>query len=926
MFGHTSRVHRRTIALFTGSALTLAAAGIISGGAPTAEAATTFGDALTPTGQWLNPVAPQFEPDTPDAKVGQGGRSPLAQAWEVEAEHTGGNPRAARQLADVEQEAARTGRSPRQIKGSRGTQTAQLLTILVEFDDQAQDDFSDVMVPRTVFGDRTCVEGDVQSGPLHNNIPNPADSAYEDNNTFWVDDFSSEHFNRLLYSEEGITEPVRTDLNDGAGVDISGYTMRNHYLEMSKGAYSVDGAATPWVEVDHSEAWYGADRCTQDENGDYVAGPPQRMVGHPDNPAGPAALAMDAVNALMEQNPEFPLSDYDVEDQFDRDDDGIVDEPDGYVDHVVLVHAGEDKSGGGGEQGPYAIWAHSSSVIDGGEIGDTGLRLDNYIVQPEDSGVGVFSHEYGHDLGLPDLYDTSGAASSDIDFWDLMSSGSHSGPIFQSMPTHMGIWDKWVLGWADPEVIAPGDDERSVQVGQTSNTPVGTKDGVQVTLPNKTVVRATPHSGESMWWSNNDQDWADVRLQRTIDVPQAADARFWMWNDYVIESDWDFGFVEVSTDGGATWSEQKVYDADGAEVTTPDDYSDPNGRMADYGGKQYGLTGSTHGWAHHWIDLSAWAGQSVQVRMRYATDAAFLERGWYADDLSVTADGTTVWSDDAESNDGWTSEVDSFTSSAGEGWILDSGTSSAPHYYLAEWRTMDGFDEGLRYGYDTTYAPTTATDGAWKVQKVAYNAPGLLVWYRDTSYGNTNHVTSNLTAGPSGGAKGGLLLVDAHFDPLRHDGEAGEVMDGPLDNFPSRMQSSNAAFTTWGTHEAEDCFTGETPEDVYCTAIGNLGAVGTFSDALGWVPGIEVNSEGFWWRDADASTVIPSRGNQPYTTRIVNADGSPATGYYGANFGFSVAGSGNPGDAGVDYGVSMEVRRDGAGDQYAHVYVTPAQP
>ena len=60
-----------------------------------------------------------------------------------------------------------------------------------------------------------------------------------DNNTFWVPDFSPSHYNKLIYSEEGLTQRVRPDLN--GGVDLRGYTVRNHYLEMSKGKYEVDG-------------------------------------------------------------------------------------------------------------------------------------------------------------------------------------------------------------------------------------------------------------------------------------------------------------------------------------------------------------------------------------------------------------------------------------------------------------------------------------------------------------------------------------------------------------------------------------------------------------------------------------------------------------------------------------------------------------
>ena len=937
----STTVRRRTPALIAVGALTATAlAGVASVGPGVGAAATDqsrgergAGPAAVESAAWINPVAPKYKVSK-DQKVRatkRGVKSALERAWDYERKYTGGNPKAAKQLAALEQKAIKTGLNPRQIKQTKGgTQTAKLLTILVEFNEAANDDFSGVMIPKTVFEDRTCVAGNVQNGPLHNNIPDPADAPYPDNNTFWVPDFSPEHYNKLLYTKEGLTEKVRPDL-DG-GIDISGYTMRNHYLEMSRGAYDVTGAATPWVKVPHSEAWYGADRCTQDAEGKWVAGPPQRQVGHPDNPKGPGQMAIDAVVALREQVPDFPFADYDVEDQFDRDGDGNVFESDGYIDHVVLVHAGEDKSGGGGEQGPYAIWAHSSNVTGGAEIPGTGLKLDNYIVQPEDSGVGVFSHEYGHDLGLPDLYDTSGAADSHIEFWDLMSSGSHSGPIFQSMPTHMGLWDKWILGWADPLILEPGKSPRDVQVGQTANTPVGTKDGVRVSLPEKTLILSTPHSGATSWWSNNDQNWADVRLTRDIAVPAGTDVKFRMWADYTIEADWDYGFVEISTDGGTTWSEQKVYNEAGVTVTTPDGYADPNGRMVDFGGKKYGLTGDSGGWQHLNVDLTPYAGTAIQLRLRYATDEAFLERGWFADDFSVTSGATTVWSDNTDTNNGWTNTVASFAEgTTGEGWKLDGGTTSAAHYYLAEWRNLSGFDKGLQYGYDSTYTPTTpGTGGAWRVEKVKYNAPGMLVWYRDTSYGNDNHVTSDTFGLPSLGSKGGLLLVDSHFDPMRHTGAAAaEYTDGEddLENFPTRMNASDVAFTTWGTYAAEDCFSGETPADIFCTTYGNRGVVEEFTDAKGWYPGLEYRpgEGGLFFRDIDASVVIPSRGNQVYSTRLVDKFGNPLTNLYGIGVGGGhYTGSGNPGDEDKEIGVKFTIVRVGKGNTYATVHVTPA--
>lgn len=953
--GKATRARRRVVA--TTSVLALAAAGLATFGAVPANATPSHVSApvIGDDEYYMNYVAPRAESTIGEddevvvtvdgAKTTARGASALEQAKAVDAKYAAGNPQAARGLAKLEDQSNKTGKSPKKLKqeqlkadaqakkSKKGpnykqadvTQEAKLLTILVEFDENAVDDFSDLYVP-TSFGATDCKPGEPQSGPLHNGIPDPASYELEDNNSMWVPDFSSEHYNNMLFTKDGITERVRTDLTgpDGQpGFDISGYTMKNMYEEMSQGAYTVTGEATPWITVPHSEAYYGATVCHLNDEGVYEAGPMQDQQGHPDNPLGPGQLPIDAVAALAEAQPDFPWADYDIEDQGDRDGDGDVHEPDGVIDHVVLVHAGEDKSGGGGAQGTYALWAHSSAVAGGADIPGTDLKLSNYIVQPEDSGVGVFAHEYGHDLGLPDLYDTSNAASSDVDFWDLMSSGSHAGPIFQSMPTHMGLWDKYVLGWADPAVVNPGDEADTYKVGQNSRPLKGTEDGVKVNLPDKVVTLATPHSGENMWYSGADQDWADLRLGRTIDVP-ATEPKFWMWNDYVIEEDWDYGFVEVSTDGGTTWTEQKVYDEAGTLVSTDDGDADPNGRLADFGGgtaKKYGLTGSSHGWRHDYVDLTAYAGQTVQLRMRLATDAAFQERGWFSDDFSVTSGAETVWSDDVEQGDnGWTAEVASFTTTTGPGWRQDTGTSTKAQYYLVEWRNYDGFDEGLKYAYNSVYS-----EGAWKVEKLAYNAPGMLVWYRDTTYGSANMITANEAALPSYGAKGGLLIVDSHFNPLQRTGAAADADPSTLNVMPSRAQSSNAAFGLVPTTPFTECFIKAGPTDEYCTDVAAQDPVASFTDDQGWVPGFALReSDGaLFYRDRDASTVVPSVGNAQYSTPLYDLDGNRLPDYDGVDVGLGPFGSGNPADAGVGYGTVITVKKAMKDNTSALISITP---
>ncbi len=87
------------------------------------------------------------------------------------------------------------------------------------------------------------------------------------------------------------------------------------------------------------------------------------------------------------------------------------------------------------------------------------MWIRDYTTEPENGGLGVFAHEYAHDLGLPDLYDTSGGENG-TGFWTLMSSGSwlgHGKGTIGTTPNHMGAWEKLQLGWLDYDTAKTGE-------------------------------------------------------------------------------------------------------------------------------------------------------------------------------------------------------------------------------------------------------------------------------------------------------------------------------------------------------------------------------------------------------------------------------------------------------------------------------------
>ena len=174
-------------------------------------------------------------------------------------------------------------------------------------------------------------------------------------------------------------------------------------------------------------------------------------------------------------------------DRYDYDGDGNFDEPDGYIDHFQALHAGEGEEAGGGALGADAIWSHSwyanyadidktgpsSDYLLGGlKIGDSNYWIGDYTIQPENGGVGVFAHEFSHDLGVPDLYDYNYRENS-TGFWTLMSSGSwlsDGSHDIGSKPGHLGAWEKFLLGWLDYDVAHTGDTAQTVLGPSEYNT------------------------------------------------------------------------------------------------------------------------------------------------------------------------------------------------------------------------------------------------------------------------------------------------------------------------------------------------------------------------------------------------------------------------------------------------------------------------
>ncbi|WP_406445036.1 immune inhibitor A [Streptomyces sp. NBC_01613] len=634
-----------------------------------------------------------------------------------------------------------------QVKDRNGSQVVQLKSKkgdskYVELGREKTDKIFTILVE---FGDKIDSTYGGTAGPAHNQIAQP--DRTKDNSTAWQADYNQAHYKDLYFGTGKNTE-----------------SMKKFYEKQSSGRYSVDGEVADWVKVPYNEARYGNNAC-----GSTNCPSVWNVVGD----GVTAWVAQQKAAGRSDADIKTDLAKFDQWDRYDYDGDGNFNEPDGYIDHFQIVHAGEDESAGGGVQGTDAIWAHrwyafgtdagatgpTGNKLGGAQIGDSGIWVGDYTIQPENGGLGVFAHEYGHDLGLPDHYDTTGAGENSTGFWTLMSSGSWLGrgkDAIGDLPGDFNAWDKLQLGWLNYDTAKAGKKSKHKLGVAEYNTK--DKQALVVSLPDKAVTTevVAPAQGATQWWSGSGNDLKNT-LTRSVDLTGKSSAALTLDGFYDIEAGYDYLYTEVSTDGGANWT---ALDGTVDGQAIPRDGSD-----------KPALTGTVDGYKKLSYSLDAYAGKKIDLRFRYQTDSGVAQKGFAADEITVTADGTAVFADNAESADpSWTA--------TGFSRIGASFTKDYAQYYLAENRQYVSYDKTLKVGPYNFGFSTTRPD--W-VEHFPYQN-GLLIWKWDTSQQD-----NNTSQHPGAGL---VLPVDSHPTALKWS-------DGTL--MRSRIQAYDSPFSLYRT-------------------------------------------------------------------------------------------------------------------------------
>lgn len=531
-----------------------------------------------------------------------------------------------------------------------------------------------------------------------------------DKETWNVNGYTKEQMSDYLYSKQYYRDRFFGEDTYTASDGNEYITLKKFFNEESGGSYIFDGDVAGWYKAENNAAHYGAAENGSDQN-------------------NATKLVMEALEAAAE-DPTVDLSKYDVEDKWDYDKDGNYFEPDGIIDTLVVIHSGIGEEHGGGSLGDDAIWPfrariswYNANDYKQYEVVDSQNRKwkgEDYTVFSQDLPLDLFGHEYGHVLGLDDLYDTNDSEPP-VQYWSLMG-GSYTGPIRGVMPNSYGVYGRNYfqkdfekkgknLNWQKAkEINIQQLDEKGVDVvldqasikGDNYNT-------IRVNLSKKESIINKPADGNYSYFSGKGDNLKNS-MTTEVDLTGKNSARLEFIAWYDIDPEFDYASVQIREKGTEAWKpvEGTITTTVNPNDETPNDPTDRNpghGITYDSGGK----------WAFSRFNLDEFAGKEIELKIYWWTDTNTPEEGIYIDYIKLYGDDELVLYDDAEGE----SRFDL------DGFKISDGREFSEHYYLLEWRNSENglVDNGLG-------------SFPWEgYENLKYEA-GLVTWYMNTGMVN----------------------------------------------------------------------------------------------------------------------------------------------------------------------------------------------
>lgn len=220
----------------------------------------------------------------------------------------------------------------------------------------------------------------------------------------------------------------------GYSVDGGTGSVKDYYRDNSMGAFVPNFTVMGPYTLDHDEAYYA-------ENSEETSAD-----------CNPEEMIIEAVKKAKADHPDVDFS------MFDNDGDG-------YMDNINVVYAGYSEASTGET---LDMWPHSAHLATtGNEFEVDGITVNNYSVSAElvgasggkMDGIGTFTHEFGHILGLKDMYDTddydNGLGINPGDY-SIYASGSYNNE--SRTPPYLMAFERMQMGWITPTALTKAED------------------------------------------------------------------------------------------------------------------------------------------------------------------------------------------------------------------------------------------------------------------------------------------------------------------------------------------------------------------------------------------------------------------------------------------------------------------------------------